>query len=119
MRNNNPSGLAGRRARAFVLAGPALALFFTLLVIASGSGARFLFGAWFWAVLWTFLAAFAGAMWRAFRLGDRSAFARPELPGKADRFDWSTRTGRYAWRRDFEDEALHEGEGFRDQGPIT
>ena len=118
MRNDNPSGGAGRRARALVLAGPALALLFTVFCITTGIGLRYLCGVWFWAALWCFLAALAGALWRAFR-GDRSAFRCYEFPREsADRFDWSTRTGRYAWRRDYE-EGGHEGEGFHDHGPIT
>ena len=118
MTDHKPSGGAGRRARALVLGGPVLALFFTLHVLVTGSGAQLLFAIWFWAVLWTFLASLAGAMWRAFRC-DRSAFARPELPGGADRFDWSTRTGRYAWRRDYEEGGLHGNDDFPGHGPIT
>ena len=119
MRNDNPSGGAGRRARAIVLAGPALAFLFTLFVLVSGSGARFLFGVWFWAALWCFLAALTGALWRAFR-GDNSAFKRYEFPREsADRFDWSTRTGRYAWRRDIEEQEFHGHDDFPDHGPIT
>ena len=118
MTDHKPSGGAGRRARALVLGGPVLALFFTLHVLVTGGGAQLLFGVWFWAALWCFLAALAGALWRAVR-GDRSCFDRYEFPRKsADRFDWSTRTGRYAWRRDYE-EGGHEGEGFHDHGPIT
>ena len=88
-----------KAAQAIVLGGPALALVFTLYVLVSGSGARLLFTAWFWAMFWTFLTALAGALWRAFR-GDRSAFTGYALPeGDGDRFDWATRTGRYALRR--------------------
>ena len=119
MRNDNPSGGAGRRARALVLGGPLLAFLFTLFVLVSGSGARFLFGVWFCAVLWTFSSALMGVLWRGIRHGDWSAFRRYEFPeDDGERFDWSTRTGRYAWRRDYE-EGGHEGEGFQDHGPIT
>ena len=63
---------------------------------------------------WTLLAALAHVLWRGFRHGDWSAFNRHELPkGDGERFDWSTKTGRYAHLRDFEDHDLHEG----DHGP--
>ena len=115
MKKQKPS----KAARAIVLGGPALALFFTLYVLVSGSGARLLFTVWFWAVLWTFLAALAGAVWRAFQ-GDCSAFTGYELPeGDGDRFDWATRTGRYAWRRDDEERELHGHDDYPGHGPIT
>ena len=75
MKNQKPSC----RARAIVLGGPVLALLFTLHVLLGGGGAGFLPEIWFLAVLWTFFAAIAGALWRAYR-GDRSAFAGYELP---------------------------------------
>ncbi|MCY3824187.1 MAG: hypothetical protein OXG62_09990 [Nitrospinae bacterium] len=115
MTKRNPS----KAARAIVLGGPALALLFTLYVLVSGSGARLLFTVWFWAVLWTFLTALAGAVWRAFQ-GDCSAFTGYELPeGDGDRFDWATRTGRYAWRRDDEERELHVHDDYPGHGPIT
>ena len=119
MTDLHPSGGAGRRARALVLAGPALALLFTVFCITTGIGLRYLCGVWFWAVIWTFSSALAGVLWRGIRHGDWSAFRRYEFPeDDGERFDWSTRTGRYAWRRDYE-EGGHEGEGFHDHGPIT
>ena len=119
MTDLHPSGGAGRRARAIVLAGPLLAFLFTLLVLTTGSGFHLIVGVWFWAVIWTFSSALAGVLWRGIRHGDWSAFRRYEFPeDDGERFDWSTRTGRYAWRRDYE-EGGHEGEGFHDHGPIT
>ena len=105
-----------RAARALVFAGPALALIFTIFALGTGLGACFLCGVWFWGVIWTFSSALTCALWRGFRHGDWSAFRRYEFPeDDGERFDWSTRTGRYAYLRDLEEEALHEG----DQGPIT
>ena len=90
-------GLRPRRASA-------LALAVTVFSVATGTGVRFLGGIWFWAMIWTVLAALACALWRGLRHGDWSAFGRCELPEEGgDRFDWSTRTGRYAWLRDVED----------------
>ncbi|MCY4384893.1 MAG: hypothetical protein OXE44_17305 [Nitrospinae bacterium] len=115
MKNQKPS----TKALVLVLCGPLLAFIFTLHVLAGGGGSGFLPEIWFWAVLWTFLAALAGVLWRAYR-GDRSAFAGYELPeGDGDRFDWSTRTGRYAWRRDDEEGELHAHDDFSGHGPIT
>ena len=119
MTDLHPSGGAGRRARALVLAGPALALLFTVFCITTGIGLRYLCGVWFWAVIWIFSSALMGVLWRGIRHGDWSAFRRYEFPeDDGERFDWSTQTGRYAWRRDYE-EGGHEGEGFHDHGPIT
>ena len=111
MTNPNPSG----SARALVLAGPTLALIFTVFALTTGTGVRFICGVWLGAALWSFLTALAGVLWRGFRHGDWSAaFNRHELPeGDGERFDWATRTGRYAHLRDFEDHDLHEG----DHGP--
>ena len=104
MPKNNPS----RAARAFVLSGPALAFLATVFCLASGSGVGFIRGIWFGAALWSLLTALACVLWRGFRHGDWSAFNRYELPdGRGERFDWATRTGRYAWRRDLEEQELH------------
>ncbi len=114
MKNPRPSALA----HCLVLAGPAIAFLFTLCVLASGSGASLLFAAWFWAVIWSFLTALAGALWRAFQ-GDRSVFTGYTLPERDDEhFDWSTRTGRYVWRRDYEEGGLYEND-HSGHGPIT
>ena len=104
MTNHDPS----RGARALVLTGPALALLATMICLFSGSGLRLLGGIWFAAALWSFFTALAHVLWRGFRHGDWSAFNRHELPEEnGERFDWATKTGRYAWRRDLEDEELH------------
>ena len=115
MKNRKPSAAA----RVIVLAGPAIALIFTLCVLASGYGASLLSAAWFLAALWSFLTALAGALWRACR-GDRSAFTTYTLPEKnAERFEWETRSGRYAWRRDYEEGDLYDDDGPFGHGPIT
>ncbi len=120
MTDHNPSGGAGLCARALVLGGPVLTLFFTLHVLVTGSGAQLPFAVWFWAVLCNFLAALAGALWRGIHHGDWSAFRRYEFPeDDGERFDWSTRTGRYAWRRDYEEGGLHGNDDFPGHGPIT
>ena len=104
MTDHDPS----RGARALVLAGPALAFLATVFCLFSGSGLRLLGGIWFAAALWSFVTALAHVLWRGFRHGDWSAFNRHEPPEEnGERFDWATKTGRYAWRRDLEDEEFH------------
>ena len=107
--SNRSDPSKSRRARAFVLGGLALALAATVFSVATGTGVRFLGGIWFWTVIWTALAAVACALWRGCRYGDWSAFGRYQLPEESgDRFDWATKTGRYAWLRDPEDRELHD-----------
>ena len=103
MTNLNPS----RYARALVLAGPVFALLATILLLAAGTGLRPLVAVWACASLWCLLTALLCVLWRGFRHGDWSAFHRHELPdGRDEDFEWSARTGRYAWRRDAEEEEL-------------
>ena len=103
MTNHDPS----RGARTLVLAGPAFSLVATVFSLVTGTGLP-LGGVWFVAGLWTFLAALAHILWRAFRFGDRSAFNRYEFAEEnGERFDWATKTGRYAHLHDLEDEELH------------
>ena len=104
MTNRNPS----RGARLLVLAGPATALLATILSLAAGVGLRHLGAVWACAALWSLLTALPCVLWRGFRSGDGSAFTRYRLPdGRDERFDWSTRTGRYAYLRDVEEQELH------------
>ena len=104
MTKNNPSD----GTRAFVLAGPAAALLFTVFSVATGTGVGFIDDVWFWAALWISFCALSCVLWRGFRHGDWSAFKRYELPDDhGERFDWATRTGRYAHLRDLEEQELH------------
>ena len=103
MTKNNPS----RSARLLVLAGLGLALLATILLLAVGSGLRHLVAVWACSALWSLLTALPCVLWRGFRHGDWSAFHRYELPaGRDEDFDWLTRTGRYAYLRDVEEEEL-------------
>ena len=104
MSGQNPSPYT----RALVLAGPTLAFLATILSLAAGSGLRLLWTVWFCAALWCLLTALPCVLWRGFRHVDWAAFARYRLPdGREERFDWSSRTGRYAWRRELEEQELH------------
>ena len=103
MTKRNPS----RYTRAIVLAGPATALLATILALAAGIGLRHLGAVWACAALWSLLTALTCVLWRGFRRGDWSAFTRYRLPdGRDEDFEWSSRTGRYAWRRELEEEEL-------------
>ena len=116
MTNRNPS----RSARALLLAGPTLALSATICSLATGSGLRHLGIVWACAALWSLLTALSCVLWRGLRHGDWSAFGRYELPdARGERFDWATRTGRYAWRRDDEERELHAHDDYPGHGPIT
>ena len=118
--SNRSDPSKSRRARAFVLGGIALGLAVTVFSVAAGTGVRFLGGVWFWAAVWTVLAALACALRQGFRHGDWSAFDGYELPEDyGERFDWSTKTGRYAWLRDVEDGHLHDEDHLRGHGPST
>ena len=100
--------------RAFVLAGPGVAVLATGGALASGAGVQPLAPVWLAALAWTVLASLAGALHRGFRHRDWSAFRDCELPdGHGERFDWDTRTGSYAWMRDFEDRHLHDDDHLR------
>ena len=104
MTNRNPS----RYTRVLVLEGLGLALLATILSLAAGIGLRPPLGAvWACSALWSLLTAFSCVLWRGFRHGDWTAFHRYELPdGKEEDFEWSARTGRYAWRRELEEQEL-------------
>ena len=96
-----------RPARLLVLAGPATALLTTILLLTAGSGLRPLVAVWACSALWCLLTALLCVLWRGFRHGDWFAFHRHELSdGRDEDFEWSARTGRYAWRRDAEEEEL-------------
>ena len=115
MKNPKPFALT----HCLVLSGPAIAFLFTLCFLASGYGAHHLPGIWFLALLWSFLTALVGALWRAYR-GDRSAFTAYTFPEKdADGYEWATRTGRHAWRRDYEEGGLYDDDDPFNHGPIT
>ena len=93
------------RTRSIVLFPLALAA----LATGAGADAAILGPLWLAALAWTVLASFAGALVRALRHGDRSAFDSHRLPdGPDDGLDMDTRTGMYAYLRDEEDRLLHD-----------
>ncbi len=115
MTNRKPSAAA----HLIVLAGPALALLYTLIAISGGRGVRFISAAWLLAALWTIVTALSGALWRAYR-SDWSAFTSYTLPERnEEQFDWETRTGRYSWRRDYEEGEMYDDDYPYGHGPIA
>ena len=103
-----------RRERLFVLGGLMLAALFSGASLASGAGTEVLAPVWLSALVWTVLASLAGALRRGLRHRDWSALRTGDLPdGRAERFDWDTRTGSYAWMRDLEDRHLHDDDHLR------
>lgn len=115
MKKRKPSAAA----HVIVLAGPLLALLFTLIALTGAKGVRFISAAWLLAALWTFVCALSGALWRLYH-GDWSAFSSCTLPERNDdRFDWETRTGRYAWRRDYEAGGPFDDEDPFGHGPLA
>ena len=88
------------RERLFVLGGFALAALYTAASLAAGSGTEAIGPLWMAAIAWTVPASLALALRRGFVHRDWSAFRDYELPdGREERFDWDTRSGRYAYRR--------------------
>ena len=65
MSNRKPS----RYTRALVLAGPALALLATILLLATGTGLRPLWAVWACSALWCLLTALSCVLWRGLRHG--------------------------------------------------
>ena len=102
------------RARAFVLGGLGLAAVYTAAALALDAGAERIGPFWMAAIVWTIAASLAGALWRGFRHGDRSAFSAYELPEKDGEMDeWSSRTGRYSGLGEMEDQLLHDHDHLR------
>ena len=86
--------------RVFVLAGLTIAAAATAAAHLVGAGTEHLPPLWLGALAWTVAASFAGALRRGIVRGDWSAFRSVRLPdGRGERFDWVTRTGRYAYLR--------------------
>ena len=114
MKNRKPSAAA----HVIILAGPLLALPYSLITLTGGRGVRFICAAWLLAAIWVFLTALSGALWRGIRHHDWSAFSSYALAERNDdRFDWETRTGRYSWRRDYEAGGLFDEENSSGHGP--
>ena len=87
------------RERTFVLGGLGLAALATAVLPALGAGMDVIGPLWMAAVVWTAVAQAVHALWLGLCRGDWSAFGAYGAPVDGDAFDWSTRTGAYAYLR--------------------
>ena len=88
------------RERAFVLGGLALAAALTAAAFAIDLQDHTVGLAWAAALAWTVLASLACGLRRGIAHGDWSAFTdRRRRDSRAERFDWDTRSGAWAWMR--------------------
>ena len=99
-----------RRDRALVLGGLALAFVLTPVLLAIGADAECIQALWALAVLWTVVAALAGALLRGLRHGDWSAWRADPAPDRTEEDEWATQTGRYTYLRDDEEEAIRRAD---------
>ena len=88
-----------RGERAVVLAGFAVASFWTAASLMLDTGMETVGAAWLAAIAWTVLSSLALALRRGLRSRDWSAFRRHGLPDNGDLVDWSSKTGSYAYMR--------------------
>ena len=122
---DRPPRRSSRRERIFVLAGIALAVPATAVIPVLDIDRAAIGLVWLVAIAWTALAGLAAALRCGIVEGDWSAFGgcrcRGDWPSdsRAERFDWDTRTGRYAWmrieedrQRLLEDDRLHSRHGI-------
>ena len=84
--------------RMLVLAGLALAAFWTAVASITGFGTVAIGALWLAAIAWTLVSSLALALRRGLRHGDWSAFRRRGLPdGRDERIDAATGSGQHAW----------------------
>jgi len=99
--------------RLFVLGGLGLAALATGAALVLGTDTGLLAPVWLAAIAWTVAASLAGALRRGIAHGDWSAFGRHALPEDDGGLDMDTRTGSYAYLRDWEERELHDDESLR------
>ena len=112
--NATPPAACSTAARRAVVGPVAVAVPLSVVPAFAGAGADWIGAVWFAAVLWAIAASFVQALWQGIWHGDWSAFAYCDPPGNDDDFDYTTRTGRYAYLRNHaEDDALmRDGDRF-------
>ena len=100
--------------RAVVLGGFALAALYTAVSAVSGAGMETAAAMWLAATGWSVVSSFVLALRRGLRDRDWSAFRRHRLSdGRGERMDWVSKTGRYAYLRDWEDSILDDDRHLR------
>lgn len=91
-----------RTERVLVLGGLAFALAATPVPLLLSAPASAIGAVWMFAILWTALASLGHALWLGVARGDWSRFGawcEADARASRDTFDWTTQTGRYAYRR--------------------
>ena len=101
------------RERAIVLGGFAVAALWTAATLMLDTGIETAGAAWLAAVAWAVLSSLALALRRGFRHRDWTAFRRHRFPDNGELVDWTTRTGRYAYLRQWEDRILRDDRHLR------
>ena len=110
--NRNPTPVT-RRERVLVLAGLALALLATPLMLLMSAPAPVIGSVWAFALVWTVLASLGHALWLGFGRGDWSCFRAPcDERSRQEDFDWTTKTGSFAWMsvRDQHEDLMRDGD---------
>jgi hypothetical protein len=121
----DPAPAPGRstaRERAFVLAGLGIAVAATAVTIAAGFPGEVLGAIWIAAIAWTVAASLAAALRRGLVHRDLSAFSArgprhawaPDT--RTESFDWSSRTGAFAYLRIQEDRERLLDDGLHGHG---
>ena len=85
--------------RVIVLGSFAAAALWTAVSFKFGTGTEAIGPLWLAAIAWAVVSSLALALRRGIRNRDWSAFRGNEFPDNSDHFDWSTKTGRYAYLR--------------------
>ena len=112
--SNRPAGRRHTwRERLFVLGGFAIAALWTAATLMLDTGIETAGAVWLAAVAWAVLSSLALALGRGFRHRDWTAFRRHRFPDDGDLVDWTTRTGRYAYLRQWEDRILRDDRHLR------
>ena len=99
--------------RAIVLGGFAIAALWTAATLMLDTGIETAGAAWLAAVAWAVFSSLALALRRGFRHRDWTAFRRHRFPDSGELVDWTTRTGRYAYLRQWEDRILRDDRRLR------
>ena len=102
-----------RGERAMVLGGFAIAALWTAATLAFDGGMETAGAAWLAAVAWAVVSSLALALRRGFLGRDWTAFRRHRFPDNGELVDWTTRTGRYAYLRQWEDRILRDDRHLR------
>ena len=103
------------RERVPVLAGLVLALLATSVMPVLSVPAPLIGSVWAFALVWTVVASLGQALWLGFRKSDWSCFHAPcEERSRQENFDFTTKSGAFAWMRvqDRHEDLMRDGDRF-------